>query len=243
MTAAIDGKGLLDAILADPSSDDLRLIYADWLEDEGQAERAEFVRVQIRIATLEAASGHPRTTPLALSCKCAVCEEAAPLRRRERSLLSEAANWWGWLADLYPLLGTHAIADLNRCSDDAAHGVRFRRGFVETVRCPLAAWNAHGPAIVRAHPVQRVELTDRKPLRIDSRLGVTPRVGWRVDDGGWATGDAEEDACLLPGAIFARLSAPENKLTLSANYPDGEAALLALSDALLTWAKLPEDDR
>src|SRR5437870_62422 len=39
--------GLLDAIHAEPRSDELRLIYADWLDDNGQGEYAEFIRLQV----------------------------------------------------------------------------------------------------------------------------------------------------------------------------------------------------
>src|SRR5687767_4608593 len=38
---------LLQAILDDPDDDAVRLVFADWCEENGQAERAEFVRLQI----------------------------------------------------------------------------------------------------------------------------------------------------------------------------------------------------
>jgi uncharacterized protein (TIGR02996 family) len=44
------GEALLQAILADPEDDGPRLIYADWLEENGNADRAEFIRVQIELA-------------------------------------------------------------------------------------------------------------------------------------------------------------------------------------------------
>src|SRR5262249_58171476 len=40
-------------IIADPDDDGLRLIYADWLDDHGDPERAEFIRVQCRLAQIE----------------------------------------------------------------------------------------------------------------------------------------------------------------------------------------------
>jgi uncharacterized protein (TIGR02996 family) len=47
---------LEDAFLADiaehPADDAPRLIYADWLEEQGRPERAEFIRVQVRRAAL-----------------------------------------------------------------------------------------------------------------------------------------------------------------------------------------------
>jgi uncharacterized protein (TIGR02996 family) len=40
------------AILAHPEEDTPRLIYADWLEEQGEGERAEFIRLQCEQATL-----------------------------------------------------------------------------------------------------------------------------------------------------------------------------------------------
>ncbi|CAN5449383.1 hypothetical protein BH11PLA2_BH11PLA2_28330 [soil metagenome] len=40
----------LNAILAAPDDDTPRLVYADWLEEQGDAERAEFIRTQIEFA-------------------------------------------------------------------------------------------------------------------------------------------------------------------------------------------------
>lgn len=45
---------LLAAIIADPDDDTVRLAYADHLEEEGEPERAEFVRVQVELARLPA---------------------------------------------------------------------------------------------------------------------------------------------------------------------------------------------
>jgi uncharacterized protein (TIGR02996 family) len=46
--------GLLQAICEAPDDDTPRLIYADWLDDHGQPERAEFIRLQIELANLPA---------------------------------------------------------------------------------------------------------------------------------------------------------------------------------------------
>jgi len=45
-----DAAALLAAIRAAPDDDAPRLIYADWLEEHGQRERAEFIRVQCELA-------------------------------------------------------------------------------------------------------------------------------------------------------------------------------------------------
>src|SRR4051794_8966487 len=43
---------LLRAVLDDPDDDAPRLVYADWLDDHGAHDRAEFIRVQIELARL-----------------------------------------------------------------------------------------------------------------------------------------------------------------------------------------------
>src|SRR5262249_10339211 len=58
---------LLAAIRANPDDDAVRLVYADWLEEHGDPDRAEFIRVQITL------DGLPPDDPRYL-----------PLRRRER---------------------------------------------------------------------------------------------------------------------------------------------------------------
>jgi uncharacterized protein (TIGR02996 family) len=42
----------LQAILDAPADDTPRLVYADWLEEHGQPDRGEFIRVQCALARL-----------------------------------------------------------------------------------------------------------------------------------------------------------------------------------------------
>jgi uncharacterized protein (TIGR02996 family) len=45
-------KAFLQAIVAEPDDDVHRLAYADWLDDHGEPDRAEFIRLQCRMAPL-----------------------------------------------------------------------------------------------------------------------------------------------------------------------------------------------
>ncbi|MDY3556733.1 TIGR02996 domain-containing protein [Gemmata sp. JC717] len=45
-----DRTAFIDAILNNPNDDTARLVFADWLEEHGEPERAEFIRVQIEPA-------------------------------------------------------------------------------------------------------------------------------------------------------------------------------------------------
>ena len=40
-------RGFLEDIVANPDDDTPRLVYADWLDEQGDADSAEFIRVQI----------------------------------------------------------------------------------------------------------------------------------------------------------------------------------------------------
>src|SRR5262249_25245959 len=70
-------EGILADVREYPDDDAPRLIYADWLDDHGQHERAELVRVQCELA--RATTGGP-----------ALLE----LRRREGELLGEHGAAW-----------------------------------------------------------------------------------------------------------------------------------------------------
>jgi uncharacterized protein (TIGR02996 family) len=52
-----DGELLLKAILANPAEDTPRLVYADWLEENGQGERAEFIRWQVAHPSTDYSTG------------------------------------------------------------------------------------------------------------------------------------------------------------------------------------------
>jgi uncharacterized protein (TIGR02996 family) len=54
-------KGFLDAILKEPDNLDHRLVYADWLEDQGDLRRAEFLRLEVFLDGLP--PGDPRVAP------------------------------------------------------------------------------------------------------------------------------------------------------------------------------------
>ncbi|HJZ58464.1 MAG TPA: TIGR02996 domain-containing protein [Gemmataceae bacterium] len=142
----------LRAIVADPDDDTLRLVAADWLEENGQPERADFIRVQVELARL-AASGLGETP------------QAEALRRRERVYLGPKSHYaLTWAAEECPELvrilprekGSNPLAT----PIEGADRVTYRRGFVEAVRCSGEEWLQHGAAIRERHPVREVTLTD-----------------------------------------------------------------------------------
>ncbi len=107
-----DERALLEAIRAEPEDDDARLVYADWLEEQGQDERAELVRVQLAIE---------RDGP------------SEPLLARERDLLTRRGDEW-----LGPGVG---YLHFGR-SAPAVRYLRFDRGMAVACWETLAAFEA-----------------------------------------------------------------------------------------------------
>jgi uncharacterized protein (TIGR02996 family) len=70
-------QAFLDDICANLEDDAPRLIFADWLEDRGDEARAEFIRVQCRLARLRSYE-----------------HEAVPLWVRQQDLLAQHGNKW-----------------------------------------------------------------------------------------------------------------------------------------------------
>jgi len=62
--AVNDASALLAAIRAAPDDDAPRLVYADWLDEHGEMERAEFIRVQCELAVRESAELRRREVAL-----------------------------------------------------------------------------------------------------------------------------------------------------------------------------------
>src|SRR5262245_38423147 len=92
---------LLAAVLADFHADAPRLVYADWLDENGRPELAEFIRVQCELARTQ-----PPPEPVPRACVELDPDPAAEARReqflqREKEL--RLANESEWAAPLRPL--------------------------------------------------------------------------------------------------------------------------------------------
>lgn len=73
----IESEELLAAIVENPWDDGPRLIYADWLDEKGSTERAEFIRTQIQLSRIN--QYHADYTFL---------------KQRERELLKDFSSQW-----------------------------------------------------------------------------------------------------------------------------------------------------
>lgn len=142
---------LLKAILEDSFDDTRRLIYTDWLEENGQAERAEFIRVQCAIAELDDIrrkrdAGSAALEPWAY-WPGEIERAGAALRRREQDLwvmrvMTRPEHPCQW----FEMPGWACHADIGQTKIVWTTGVYeeiiaiIRRGFVDELECTLADW-------------------------------------------------------------------------------------------------------
>lgn len=170
-----DGDALLHAIRENPGEDTPRLAYADWLDEQGPSNYAAFIRAQC-----EAAKPPSKEVPCCpcdpwgrmpndQPCPCAWCEP----RRRQRDL------WSYSICDIADMPNGSWIttADWIYETETTDHGFNValvRRGFVDEVRLPTAAFLKHAAGIF-AHPITKVVLTDAEPLDEED----IPKAGFR----------------------------------------------------------------
>jgi len=227
------GDALYRAILDEPVDVLRRLVFADWLEEQGQLERAEFVRIQ-----------------------CEGCDG------RVTRLWQILGGQTDWFADLLKL-GGNAASDWGVCPDGAVHYEgKYRRGefwvrngFVDEVRCPLGWWVGgecdcrairtdpatvcrtchgtgktlgHGAEVVARHPVTKVVATDLEPSY------------WRGAEWRWHDLDywVGLNSVLRPPVYAAvrRVGGVEREPS-AIGFPTRQAAVEALSDALVDLAR------
>jgi uncharacterized protein (TIGR02996 family) len=201
---------LVAEIVANPDCDTLRLAFADWCDEHGEAARAEFVRAQVR-------GENPR-----------------PLSAQAREWLPV---WWrpSTLLVIDRLKGRVSVRDGHGQTFPCSRRVVARRGFAESVTCTLSDWLAHGPAICAAHPIRRVTL-GKEPILLGTGWGfgechnyseslgrcsiaVELAVGTHPSPGKALT--ALSDACILwarrPAPLAAREQVPHRGGTMAAS--------------------------
>jgi uncharacterized protein (TIGR02996 family) len=161
---------LLDTILASPDDDTARLVYADLLQEEGDEDRAEFIRIQVELAREVPIPEDPKK-PIKPSGgvfgasfeewqrykranrewkrKIEPFKRRCELIRRQQYLfalhVASVPIEKGWC----PTLPVWALLPMSNWS----------RGFIERVTCKAGEWLEHGRALTREHPIRHVKFT------------------------------------------------------------------------------------
>jgi uncharacterized protein (TIGR02996 family) len=123
-------EALLRAVCENPDDDTPRLVFADWLDEHDEPERAEFIRVQIKIAR---GTDDPK------------------LKQREQELLAAHRAAWSEPFRQFEVEGS---------SRQLIFGVHFQRGFVHTISAndEELRFVANAPALFQLAPIERVNL-------------------------------------------------------------------------------------
>ena len=121
-----DREAFLRAIRANPDDDTTRLVFADWLDEHGEPERAEFIRVQCELEPIRYRIDNPR---------------ALELHNREEQLLRARGEEWQ---------GTDHLL-----TNPADFGPVFRRGFPDYACLSLDTFLKNGEALFAANPTLR----------------------------------------------------------------------------------------
>lgn len=229
--------GLLQAILAAPDDDTPRLILADWFEEHGDGERAEFIRVQCDIAEAERSPIADLQTCDDEKCTCWFMD----LRRRERALLAK---------DGPPIHGVRSRFRQGKPDEHQAYRwmgvagyamtwVTFRRGFIDAVECRLEDWLLYGKELLSEHPVTQIRLTDRNPYYVSNMFT------W----GDYSVDNGRTDNSIIPTRILQLLPVRKGWSKEShfnetgsgtwVGYRTEQEAWEAVSEGLIAWVKLP----
>lgn len=133
MTATEERAALVRAVCESPGDDTPRLVFADWLDDHGESDRAEFVRAQVELANETRKTYRPK------------------LERRIKNLLRGAVTfrrypWVNEWLDGPPKCGI-TVSGWKYAVVPMEPRVYFSRGFVSQVTCTADVWLRHADAI------------------------------------------------------------------------------------------------
>lgn len=209
-----DESLLIRAVCESPAEDTPRLMLADWHEENGQRERAEFIRLQILLhntSFIRAGGVHARW-PEPWVSRIKRANELAERHGRE---------WSGVLGDQWPKL------------TDAMFPRLYARGFVRVAEFAEGRFFADAAAVFAGHPVERVTLEGRWPKH---EFLVDTRPRWVRKEGGERFLPHE-----VPAVIYDRMVIPAEGWKYTSDAVDAlSAALVAYGRELVGLSRLTE---
>lgn len=209
-----DGVALLATVYANPKDDTARLVYADWLEENDDPDRAEFIRVQCKLAamsdaTIQSLFGSDTKE------KRIIVQKHAALRLREYQLLQKHIDDWtpANLPRCWQCSGTGEVWDTNLdqvpcLTCDGGKSRDFTPGFTRGFVSHLTARNYTTVVLflmrrakLNLPTLEREKIMDRVPWvsYADSKIA---EFGWWEEGEHLVTLDEEEERSNIHPDIF-----------------------------------------
>ena len=220
----------MTAIRANLADDVPRLIAADWLEEHGEAKRAEFIRWQVECP--KSSGGFGPTPPAGRIYDRHLVGVSNEWTLYKRGFISEVrctlADWVGGECLVHDNIQLLIEGEPIESAWLSAGSCSRCQG---TGRTP-----AHGPAIACMGALERVVLTDRKPWNATGLLsGYAARECWR-----WILNPKGSDISAsdrIDYQIYYYMIPLADRESLTyLEFPTEEAAMDALSEACIGWA-------
>jgi uncharacterized protein (TIGR02996 family) len=166
------------AICAAPADDMPRLVFADWLSEHGQGDRAEFIRAQIRLATIPAireANAGPGGIewirslvrqlhdtgpdhPALVEDNRLLAEHGTLLNRMAELFEADPARTLSWFELPQPWANIVRLTPFDFLDADYPFAIPHR-GFLHRVCCDADVWIESGDIAKKRHPITHVTWT------------------------------------------------------------------------------------
>lgn len=227
-------QALLRAILLNPDDDTARLVYADWLQENGHGERAWYIRHQVAAEDVR---------PPTIDCE------------REYALAEKHINDWFHLRELsgrkhnrhlndwhladyrWPMLRIRPAGYPRGYFGHFCSQLELRRGFIQALHCTFKSYCLCVPFLFDRHPIEHVEIVNLSPGR-ELVGGRTLPVWceWSEGLGDWNRGVPAFIFSVMHGARSRSVSVHRNGLNFLA-FESDEDARKSLSDACVAYGR------
>jgi uncharacterized protein (TIGR02996 family) len=229
-----DNHPLLRTILENPADDGARLVYADWLRENGDEARADFIQLQIELDQVRrAADGAGELSRVAKALFNLAYDQQL---EREHELFQDHGRRWGAELPIWDLLNARAPRG-TWCAPALPWRRVWRRGFMETIRISLAAFQHNYHRLFDCLPLADVLITDKYPgLAIASGHALPGYYEWDLAPPSQPRPVYDR---ALPQEIFDLLDGYNKKTSyaMSRWYLTEHQANEALSRALVKWGR------
>jgi uncharacterized protein (TIGR02996 family) len=179
----ITHESFLRTIIDEPDNDGPRMVYSDWLEEQGDP-RGEFIRIQCEIArTFPGVAANPdfdekqlvqfeRDAPAAVK-PIPGWQRTIEMRKREHELLALVPEEIGGKPNKRQLSDLWIPPSIKDCMTSPAvtmdgievnpSEVKFHRGFIRDIACSWESWLSRYKDILASTPLRRVKFTTELP--------------------------------------------------------------------------------